>query len=86
MEASTTSVVVTSDFFRAAGVPLIAGRYFSADDGQPGGPRAVILSASAARKLGPDVHALVGQRLVHESLPAEIVGIVRDVRMFGPVN
>lgn len=73
---------VTPGFFAALGIPVIAGRDFTDADTNDR-PQVVVLSQSAAKKLFPDRDAL-GQRLLIGSgnggIPAEIVGIVGDIR------
>jgi predicted permease len=73
-------------YFQAMGIPLVAGRHFT-DADRKGSPRVAILSESAARKLNPEIGNLVGKRLaLDEKVQAEIVGIVGDVRLFGPTS
>ena len=75
--------VVSPGFFAVLGLPLIAGRDFSADD-RRGGDLVVIVSQSVAQQLFPNGHA------VNRSLwwtdpyfgkpqPRRIVGVVADV-------
>lgn len=72
------------DYFAALGVPLRAGRVFTADD-RPGAPSVVVLSEGVARRLWPDASA-IGARLrlgTGRSDSADVrtvVGIVGDVR------
>ena len=78
---------VSPDYFQVMGVPLVAGRGFTAAD-RRGGPKVVIINQSAARKFFPDEDPLgkpiaVGQGGFHDR--AEIVGVVGDIR-FGTVD
>jgi predicted permease len=76
--------VVTPGYFRAAGIPLLAGRAFDGRDA--GGDAAVIVSAALAREAfpGEPVAAAVGRRLRTGLQPStEIVGVVGDVRQAG---
>ncbi|MEX2271344.1 MAG: ABC transporter permease [Vicinamibacterales bacterium] len=68
---------VSPDYFRVMGIPLVAGRYFAADDESSGG-RVVILGEGAARQFFPE--GALGQ-LVSFSRDdrRRVVGIVRDV-------
>lgn len=74
------------DYFRTAGIPLLAGRTFTARDGQGFDEKhphesAVIISESMARKFWPNGNA-VGQRIHFGDANAPrygIVGIVGDV-------
>jgi len=73
---------VTPGFFRAAGLRLVAGRFFEPADGPDAAPVAVI-SESAARELWPGENALGRQVYLwwYEPQPAEVVGIVADLRI-----
>jgi predicted permease len=78
---------VSSGFFQAAGIPLLAGRTFTPRESEEAPARAVghgvaIVSERLARDVFPDGGAL-GSRLAMEhpkSHVLEIVGIVGDVR------
>jgi len=80
-----TSDTVSSGFFRAAGVPLLAGRYFTDQDSPASVPVAIINRALAAR-FGPG--SAVGRRLKFGSLRADrpwltVVGVVGNIRQLG---
>jgi putative ABC transport system permease protein len=71
-------------YFETLGIPLQAGRFFTEDDGRPGGERVVIVSEMLARTLWPNGDA-VGRRLKWggESSPQPwmtVVGIVGDIK------
>lgn len=51
--------VVSPDYFRAMGIPLLKGRYFDARDTQPGFP-VVIVNQSLARSLWPEIRSANG--------------------------
>jgi putative ABC transport system permease protein len=73
--------VVTPDFFRAAGVPLAAGRLLDATDRQ-GAPAAVVVNATLAREIFPGEDA-IGHQLAlggPDGPPRTIVGVVGDIR------
>ena len=73
--------VVTPGYFRAAGIPLLAGRDFVAAD-RPRAEHVTILSESLARRLFPGGDAL-GRRIATGGDVDdwhEVVGIVGDVR------
>jgi predicted permease len=75
--------VVSPHYFRAMGIPLLSGRYFTEeDDGNR--PPIVMVSAVLANKYFPDRSPL-GQRLVIDDTdgdprPVEIVGVVGPVK------
>jgi predicted permease len=78
--------IVTNDYFRTLGLPLVAGRGFDERDA-PDGPLSVILSEGLARRLFPE--GAVGERLVVDystagTYPYDVVGVVGDVRFSGP--
>jgi predicted permease len=74
--------VIAPGFFRTLGIPLLAGREFSAGD-RTDGPRAGIVNERLARRLWPGGNA-IGQRIVAPDFsgparpPITIVGVVRD--------
>ena len=76
---------VSSDYFRTIGVPLIAGRFFNADDRRDAQPVSLINRAMAER-YWPGASA-VGKRFTFSSQPKEgdwftVVGVVGDVKDF----
>ena len=67
-------------WFRAAGVPLIAGRDFNEQDA-PDHPNVIIISKTGAKTLFGDESPIGKTLLITDgSVPAEIVGVVGDVR------
>ena len=74
---------ISPGYFRTLRVPLLAGRDFNERDGADQ-PLVVILSNSTAKKLFPNENPLGRQILFGvdngNGLPAEVVGIVGDVR------
>jgi predicted permease len=76
---------VSGGYFRAMGIPLIAGRTFSESDTADGAPVGIV-STALARKYWPAENA-VGKRLKFDEDPKEpwrtIVGVVGDVRSLG---
>ncbi|MCP3101279.1 ABC transporter permease [Myxococcus sp. K15C18031901] len=69
------------DLFKTLGIPLLAGRDFTEDDGRRE-ERVVIVNQALARRhfQGGDA---VGRRLLLAGQPAEIIGVVGDVRQAG---
>jgi putative ABC transport system permease protein len=84
-EPSAQHTIVTSDYFRAAGVPLRRGRQFEKADDADSVP-VVIVNETFARRYFPGEDA-VGKRIVvkrlTEPVAREIVGVVGDVRHTG---
>jgi predicted permease len=75
---------VAPDYFRTMGIPLLAGRDFTAQD-RPESSPAAIISQGLAERLWPGEPA-IGKRVVLPSepgagwRPVEIVGIAKEVR------
>jgi putative ABC transport system permease protein len=78
---------VSPGFFRALGVPVLAGRDFTEDD-RRGGERVVIVSQSVAQRMFPDQDAVNRRFLWTDPVikfidvsgdPRRIVGVVADV-------
>ena len=80
---STNYRIVSPDYFRAMGIPLLSGRYFTeADDGD--GTPVAIVSSVLAKNHFPD-RSPIGQRVLIDDTsgdprPVEIVGVVGPVR------
>jgi putative ABC transport system permease protein len=75
------------EYFRSLGIPVVAGRPFTPAD-REGAPKVAIVSEQVARVHGVEAAQLIGRRYNvgwggAEEL-AEIVGVVRDVRLRGP--
>ncbi|MBA2604569.1 MAG: ABC transporter permease [Acidobacteria bacterium] len=76
---------VTPGFFEAMGIPVLAGRTFTATDRQ-GGERVVVVSASLARQLWPGQGA-VGRRIFWGGTSGRtrtVVGVTGDFRDVRP--
>ncbi len=71
---------VSREYFRAIGVPLVRGRFFSPRD-KFGSPAVVLINQAAAVRYWPDTSP-VGESLVAGKDSAEIVGVVDDVRQY----
>jgi predicted permease len=72
------------DYFRALGIPLLDGRYFTLDD-RSNSPLVVIINQSMAKHCWPGQRAL-GKRMhvgnPHKGLPwATVVGVVADTKI-----
>ena len=78
-EPSAGNGVVTPEYFAALRIPLKAGRYFTQRDNAAAAPVAII-SEAMARQFYRNENPL-GQRIeVSGKKPAEIVGVVGDIR------
>ena len=72
---------ISGDYFRAIGIPLIAGRSFTTADG-PAAHRVLIINRTMARRIFGDANP-IGRQLEIESndeVPREVVGVVGDIR------
>lgn len=75
---------VSPNYMRAMRIPLVAGRYFSADD-TPASGAVTIVSEGLARRFWPaSPAAALGERIRFHGVSFAIVGVVRDVRQFAP--
>jgi predicted permease len=83
--ASVAYSMVRGDYFKAMGIPLLAGRVFGPGDG-PDGPKIAIVNETAARTLFPGGDA-IGRRVRigpdPEATMHTIIGVVGDVRQHG---
>lgn len=74
---------VTPDYFRTVGIPLAAGRAFRDSDTEDS-PLVVLVNRSLARRTWRNEDA-IGKRITFDGEHfMEVVGIVGDVREFGP--
>lgn len=76
--------MATPGYFRALGIPLIHGRWFTAAD-KKGAPKALIINRAMAQKYWPD-EDVIGKRITFEENPKKdddwmrVVGVVGDVK------
>jgi len=80
----TNYSAVSPDYFKAMGIPLLAGRTFTDRDTQ-NNPRVAIVSETLAKRYFPNENP-IGKRLNVETGPEafrEIVGVVGDVKQNG---
>ncbi|MEW6209103.1 MAG: ABC transporter permease [Acidobacteriota bacterium] len=79
-------IATSSDYFRAMGTPLLAGRFFDERDTEKA-PNVVLINQSLARRLFPDEDPLGKHlKLVNPEQSSEwrtIVGVIADVRYSG---
>ena len=67
---------IDGEWFETAGIPLLSGRTFGAEDGAETAP-VVVVNRLLAERLWPDRSA-VGQRLEIDEVSREIVGVVEN--------
>jgi len=69
-------VFVSDDLFRTLGVSPMAGRWFSGEEGKPGGPPVAMISEQLARRWFGDAQAAVGRPLAVYDQPITAVGVM----------
>jgi len=83
-ETEANNRLVSDDYFKALGVPLLGGRTFDARE-NPNSPQVVIIGKTIADRMFPGRDP-VGKKLRYASVelpPVEIVGVVGDVKITG---
>lgn len=70
--------LVSPDYFKTLGIPLLSGRDFSSRD-REGAPGVLIVSRSLAQALWPGKNP-VGQRVTMGKKSLEVIGVAGDVR------
>jgi predicted permease len=73
----------TPGYFRAMGIPLVRGRFFTEQDAA-GSPAVVLISESLARRYWPGENP-VG-RMIRVRDPLTVIGVVGDTRHNGPAQ
>jgi predicted permease len=69
--------IISGDYLKAAGIPIVEGRTFDARDDNTA-PMRVLVSRNFAKRVYPGISA-VGQRLRSGGHDSEIIGVVGDV-------
>jgi putative ABC transport system permease protein len=72
---------ISPEYFQTMGIPMRAGRQFSAHDGSEA-PKVVIINETLARRFFPNENP-IGQRLIPAPNQKTIVGVVGDTRHHG---
>jgi len=77
-DASEVVAAISADegFLRTLGMPMAAGRNFTAEESWPGGPQAVILAHRFWQRYFGGDPAAVGRTLQVEGKPVQIVGVL----------
>jgi len=70
--------IVSPGYFRAAGIPLLAGRSFGAQDG-PESPRVAIVSRAVVQQMWPGLNP-IGRSLEQDGGPVQVIGVAGDIR------
>ena len=83
---STNYYSVSADYFKAMGIPLRRGRWFTTGDTKDS-PRVAVINETMAKKMFPDEDPM-GKRITFDDRKKkpewfEIVGIVGDVKQYG---
>jgi putative ABC transport system permease protein len=82
---TAADMVVTTEYFRAIGVPILRGRMFTERD-DAGAPRVAVVSEEFVRKYFPNEEPLGKQIQIEVSGAApvgcEVVGVVADVKRY----
>jgi putative ABC transport system permease protein len=76
----TLYYAATPDYFKAMGIPLLRGRFFTAADAA-GAPRVAIINEALAKLQFPNQDP-IGQRINITNADAEIIGVVGDVKQY----
>jgi len=76
----TMYTVVSAGYFETVGIPIVAGRAPSPDDGVPGRANVWVNQSFARRFLD---NRAIGERIQLDNNWLEIVGVVGDVKTFG---
>ncbi|MEK6288324.1 MAG: ABC transporter permease, partial [Acidobacteriota bacterium] len=78
-----TNLVVTPNYFRTIGIPLLNGRVFSERDSEVS-PKVLIVNRSFAKRYWQNEDPIGKLLLIAgDPTPSEIVGVVGDVKHFG---
>jgi putative ABC transport system permease protein len=75
--------VISGDYFQSAGIPLVAGRLFGAEDG-PDVPPRILINRSMALRFWKSPQEALGNTIDNEDgWSGTIIGVVGDVHHFG---
>src|SRR5207245_159815 len=76
--------IITPDYLRLMGIPLLRGREFTAEDMRPDAPPVALVTASTARKFWPNQNP-IGKRLKRawkSEWTTTVVGVTGDVNEY----
>lgn len=75
---SVPELLTSTNFLSLLGVQPALGRGFTADDGQPGAPRVVILAAREWRTLFDADPKIIGRAITLDGTPHTVIGVMPD--------
>jgi len=75
------NVIVSGNYFGAAGIPLVAGRLFDERDSSTA-PRTILVNHTFALRFFKDVQDAIGNRINNGTCVATIIGVVGDVHQY----
>ena len=70
--------LVSGNNFKFLGVPALAGRILTADDGKPGAPPVCVLSHKMWRKYFNEDVGIIGQSLIFNNVHTTVVGVMPE--------
>lgn len=71
-----TTLLVTDNFFPVLGVRPVAGRWFTEEEGKPGGPDVVLVSEGFAMRWAGGPEEAIGRTLAVNGRSATVVGVM----------
>jgi putative ABC transport system permease protein len=81
------TILISDDFFGMLGVRPVAGRWFTPEEGKPGGPRVLIIGEHFARRWFGSARDAVGRPLTVNGTPLTVVGVMpAGFRLFHDVD
>ena len=82
----TENRVATPEFFQVTKQRLVAGRLIGPEDGQPGSPAVVVVNEALVRRDFQGRNPIGARFHASDTTFTTIVGVVTDIRNFGPVE
>ena len=70
----------TAGYLQAMKIALARGRYLQASDDRPEAPRVVVINEAMAHRFWGDTDPVGARLILPDSIRAEVVGVVHDVR------
>jgi predicted permease len=75
------NVIVSGNYFRTAGIPLLAGRLFDQRDGSSA-PRTILVNQTFASRFFKAAQDAIGNRINNGTSVATIIGVIGDVHQY----